>query len=179
MRFALLRLAGDQHCLVVTNHHLLMDGWSLPVLVRELLTLYARHGDSGALARVTPYRNYLAWLAVQDRSAASAAWGEALAGLAEPTRVAPLDRARAPVVPAQLTFAASEMLTAALTGQGRRHGVTLNSFIQAVWAIVLALSDWARRRGVRRYGGGTAAGDTRHRDHGGAVHQHASAARQA
>src|ERR1700756_3453867 len=40
MRFALIRLAADRHVLVLTHHHLLMDGWSLAVLVRELLTLY-------------------------------------------------------------------------------------------------------------------------------------------
>src|SRR5205823_6418162 len=45
MRFALIRLAADEHRLVLTHHHLLMDGWSLPVLVRELFTLYAHNGD--------------------------------------------------------------------------------------------------------------------------------------
>ena len=44
-----------------------------------------------ALPRVTPYRDYLAWLAAQDRAAAIAAWREALAGLEEGTRVAPHD----------------------------------------------------------------------------------------
>ena len=50
-----------------------------------------------ALPRVTPYRDYLAWLAAQDRAAAIAAWREALAGLEEATHVAPPDPARAPV----------------------------------------------------------------------------------
>ena len=65
-----------------------MDGWSVPVLVQELLTLYARRGDGGALPRVTPYRDYLAWIAAQDRGAAVAAWSAALSGLEEPTLVA-------------------------------------------------------------------------------------------
>ena len=68
LRCSLIRLAAARHQLVLTHHHLLMDGWSLPVLVRELLTLYAHKGDSGALGRVTPYRDYLAWLAEQDRA---------------------------------------------------------------------------------------------------------------
>src|SRR5262249_45881061 len=66
-------------------HHLLMDGWSLPVLVRELLTLYEHKGDGAALGRVTPYRDYLAWLARQDRAGARAAWQQALAGGGEGT----------------------------------------------------------------------------------------------
>jgi len=94
MRFALIRLTAEQHRVVLTHHHLLMDGWSLPVLVGELLRLYAHKGDCAALPGVTPYRDYLGWIAAQDRAGAISAWREALAGLEEPTRVAPPDRAR-------------------------------------------------------------------------------------
>ena len=44
MRFALIRLAADRHRLVLTNHHLLMDGWSAPVLVRELFAALCERG---------------------------------------------------------------------------------------------------------------------------------------
>src|SRR5262249_59196463 len=93
----LIRLGPQHHLLVLTHHRLRMDGWSLPVLVRELLTLYEHKGDGGALGRVTPYRDYLAWLAGQDRAGARAAWQQALAGVEEATRVAPPDRGRAAV----------------------------------------------------------------------------------
>ena len=109
----------------------------MPVLVRELLALYAHRGDSGALPRVTPYRDYLAWIAAQDRGAALAAWRAALAGLEEPTRLAPHDPGRVPVAPEQITLALSEPLTAALTRQARQQGLTLNTLIQAAWAILL------------------------------------------
>jgi hypothetical protein len=59
LRFTLIRLAADQHRLVFTNHHILLDGWSTPVLVQELLTLYTQKGNPAGLPRVTPYRNYL------------------------------------------------------------------------------------------------------------------------
>ena len=137
LRLMLIRLAGDRHRLVLTNHHLLMDGWSMPVLVGELLTLYARHGDAGTLAPVTPYRDYLAWLAAQDRDGAIAAWRDALAGLEQPTRLAPHDPGRAAVAPAQITLDLGETLSTALSQCGRRLGVTLNTFIQAAWAILL------------------------------------------
>ena len=44
-----------------------MDGWSAPILVRELLAVYARRGSAASLPRVTPYRDYLALIARQDR----------------------------------------------------------------------------------------------------------------
>ena len=137
MRFTLIRLSADEHRLVLTNHHILMDGWSTPVLVQELLTLYAHKGDAAALPRVTPYRDYLAWLAGQDRAAATAAWQDALAGLEEGTHVSPPDRKRVPVAPEQITLSLSETLTAALTRQARAQGLTLNTFVQAAWAILL------------------------------------------
>ncbi|MFL5108598.1 MAG: amino acid adenylation domain-containing protein, partial [Xanthobacteraceae bacterium] len=140
MRFALIRLAADRHRLVLTNHHLLLDGWSAPVLVQELLTLYAHKGNAAALPVVTPYGDYLAWIAAQDRDAAIAAWREALAGLEEPTRVAPRDPGRAPVAPEQITIALDETRTAALGQQARSRGVTLNTLIQAAWAILIGRS---------------------------------------
>src|SRR5262245_43241047 len=137
LRFALIRLSAGEHRLVLTNHHILLDGWSIPVLLRELLTLYAHGEDAGVLPRVTPYRDYLAWLARQDRAAAIAAWREALAGLEEGTHLAPRDPARLPIVPEQLTLSLNETQTAALIMQGRKHGLTLNTFIQTAWAILL------------------------------------------
>ena len=143
IRFALVRLTAEDHRLILTGHHILLDGWSLPVLVRELMTLYghARQAESGttaaALPRPTPYRDYLAWIAAQDRAAGLAAWRDALAGLQEPTYLAPRDRARPPAMPEQVALALSEELTAALSRQARAQGLTLNSYIQAAWAILL------------------------------------------
>ena len=50
---------------VLTWHHILLDGWSMPLLVRELQALYAARGVTSGLPPVTPYREYLAWLAGQ------------------------------------------------------------------------------------------------------------------
>ena len=151
MRFALIRLAAGEHRLILTGHHILLDGWSLPVLVRELLTLYAhnarpkpkkpsmpmRRRRHVALPRVTPYGDYLAWIARQDHAAATAAWREALAGLQEPTYLAPRERTRAPAVPEQISLDLSEELTTALTRQARTQGLTLSTYIQAAWGILL------------------------------------------
>ncbi|MYS73126.1 non-ribosomal peptide synthetase, partial [Streptomyces sp. SID5926] len=62
LRFTAIRLSADRVRLVMTNHHIVLDGWSMPVLLRELMALYAAEGDASALPRVRPYRDYLAWL---------------------------------------------------------------------------------------------------------------------
>ena len=141
LRFALIRLSADRHRLVLSSHHLLMDGWSAPIVVRELLALYAQRGDgsalSSALPGVTPYRDYLAFVASQDRSAALAFWRQALAGLEEATRIVAHDPGRAAVAPEQIVLSLGEPLSSALSATARAAGVTLNSVLQALWGILL------------------------------------------
>ena len=137
IRFTLIQLAANEHRLIVTNHHIVLDGWSMPVLIRELSWLYAHSGDTAKLPQVTPYRDYLAWIATQDRAAAATAWCQALAGLEEPTLVAPRDPGRTPLAFEKVSLKLSETLTAALTDQARSHGLTLNTYLQAAWAILL------------------------------------------
>ena len=76
-------------------------------------------------------------IAAQDRAAGLSAWREALSGLEEPTYLAPRERTRTAVMPEQVGLTLSEDLTAALTRQARAQGLTLNSIVQAAWAILL------------------------------------------
>ncbi|MGW3210312.1 non-ribosomal peptide synthase/polyketide synthase, partial [Streptomyces sp. NPDC001135] len=137
LRFTLVRTGENRHRLVLTNHHILLDGWSMPILVKELLTLYGRSEDASALPRVSPARDYLAWVAGQDRTAAEEAWRQVLDGLDEPTLVAPAGRDAGPVVPARVTVDLPADLTGRLTGLTRRGGITLNSVLQATWALLV------------------------------------------
>ncbi|MFF4404866.1 amino acid adenylation domain-containing protein [Streptomyces sp. NPDC001404] len=138
LRCTLLRLGEDRHRLVLTNHHLLLDGWSTPIVIRELLALYVAAADPGALPRVRPYRDFLEYLAGVDREAARAAWAEALAGLEEPTRVRESVPGRTPLVPERLEFALPAAASAALTEWAKSAGLTLNTVLQGAWALVLA-----------------------------------------
>ncbi|MDI9917419.1 non-ribosomal peptide synthetase [Rhodococcus sp. IEGM 1379] len=137
LRWTLVTIGPDHYRLVLTNHHLLIDGWSTPLLLKEFLVLYATEGDSAMLPPVRPYRDYLAWLAEQDTTASLDAWVRAFDGVADPTLVAPADPGRryseSQVVAGELT----EEQTAALAGLARARGFTLNTVIQTVWAIIL------------------------------------------
>jgi amino acid adenylation domain-containing protein/non-ribosomal peptide synthase protein (TIGR01720 family) len=138
LRFTLARLAPHRHRLIITNHHILLDGWSMPLLLRELSTLYAHRGDTSTLPRPTPYRDYLAWLAHQDRPAAEHAWRHALAGLTHPTLLTPPGPGRAPMVPHQFTLEFPAALTSALDELTRGYGLTLNTLLQTAWGILLS-----------------------------------------
>ncbi|RSM90878.1 non-ribosomal peptide synthetase, partial [Streptomyces sp. WAC 01325] len=136
MRFALLRL-GERRCrLVWSVHHILVDGWSLPLAVREL-TLLADERGAAALPEPTAYRSFLNWLGTRDRAAARAAWAGLLDGLDGPVRVAPEVTGAETELPQSVRDFLPERETAALTAWVRGRGLTLNSVVQGCWAVLL------------------------------------------
>ncbi|MFG2026730.1 amino acid adenylation domain-containing protein [Streptomyces sp. NPDC048825] len=135
LRCALVRLDENRSRLLLTFHHIVADGWSLPVLHRELMACY---GDTPAeLPEVAPYDAYLRRLATADRDAAREAWRTALAGLDEPTRLveAPADGTQ--IEPAQVRVELSEQVTARLAARARELGVTLGTVVQSAWGLLI------------------------------------------
>nr|WP_234349926.1 non-ribosomal peptide synthetase [Streptomyces sp. WM4235] len=137
LRLTLARRDPNDHLLIVTVHHILVDGWSMPLLVGDLLALYDNDGDLAALPSVRPYKEYLRWLKQQDAPAAEGAWRTALAGLEEATLVAPADPSRTAVRPGVHRLELSERATAGLTAAARRMGTTPSTVIQAAWGLLL------------------------------------------
>ncbi|HBL25823.1 MAG TPA: non-ribosomal peptide synthetase, partial [Acidobacteria bacterium] len=138
MRFCLIRLGGE-HELLWTAHHLLIDGWSLPLLVQELQALYAAPG-AAALPPVRPFSDYVAWLRKQDSSAAEAFWREELAGLTTANALG-IDRpGRAPgrAGSAEHGLRMSPEVTARLQALAARHKLTLPTVTLGAWALLLS-----------------------------------------
>ncbi|MDR6979072.1 amino acid adenylation domain-containing protein/non-ribosomal peptide synthase protein (TIGR01720 family) [Streptomyces sp. 3330] len=139
VRFRLLCLAADRHVLLLTNHHILLDGWSLPLVLRDLFELYERGGSAEGMPPAPSFRRHLGWLAGQDREAAGQAWRAALGDLDEPTLLAPAGAADGPsVFPQRVVTRLPEQLTADLTRFARTRGLTVNTLVQAAWALSLA-----------------------------------------
>ena len=132
-RFTLIQLDEHHSRFVLTTHHILLDGWSGPLVMRELFVLYA----GGDLPDTTPYRQYLSWLSSQDRQAALSTWHTVLDGVTEPTLIAPDDSDRRPAVPDELLVRVPQALTSSLDAAIRRHGITLNTAVQAAWGVLL------------------------------------------
>ncbi len=131
-RAALIRTGPDRHRFVLTNHHIVVDGWSLPILLGEIFAGYYRQ----PLPPAVPYRRFVSWLAERDLDAARAAWGEVLAGFDTPTLVGPPDRlglgARGVA-----SHRLSEQTTRALAELARSRHTTVNTVLQAAWAQLL------------------------------------------
>ncbi|MGW7418084.1 non-ribosomal peptide synthetase, partial [Streptomyces sp. NPDC054863] len=136
LRVALIRLAAEEHLLLVTHHHMLLDGWSLPLVFRDLFALYA-HGGSDRGRPPAPFAGFLRWLGAQDDERAAEAWHEALAGLDEPTLVAPGAEPAAGTLPELVSTALDPAATERLTAAVRAGGLTLNTLVQGAWAMAL------------------------------------------
>ncbi|QNH16238.1 D-alanine--D-alanyl carrier protein ligase [Xanthomonas sp. SS] len=140
MRCALFRLGADRHRLLWTHHHMLSDGWSLPILYKEVMSLYQGlvDGSDAQLAPAPAYERYVEWLSRQDHDAAVGFWQEQLRTVEAPTPLA-IDRLPAEHDSGQrerslsLDEAASERLFAL----ARKQRITLNTVIQLAWACVL------------------------------------------
>ncbi|MFJ2744339.1 amino acid adenylation domain-containing protein [Streptomyces sp. NPDC087440] len=138
LRLVLAAMPDGSHRLLITLHHILVDGWSVPVLLDDLFELYERNGDPTGMRRAAPFRDYLAWLARQDRPAALEAWARELDGLAEPTLLSAGRRTSgAGTVPETLHVELTREETAALTALARERGWTLNTLVQGAWGLVL------------------------------------------
>ncbi|MFE1430759.1 amino acid adenylation domain-containing protein, partial [Streptomyces fungicidicus] len=133
MRFLLVRTGPERHRLVWTLHHVLADGWSMPIVIRDLFALYAGR----VLGPVVSYREFLGWLRGRDRGAAEVAWRGALAGLEEPTLLAAGRVPGSVVVPESVVVDLPGGVSSGVEAGARRAGVTLNSVVQAVWGVLL------------------------------------------
>ncbi|MEV6868512.1 amino acid adenylation domain-containing protein, partial [Streptosporangium subroseum] len=139
VRIALIRLADRRHQVVWGYHHLLLDGWSVPIVLGDLINAYHayRTGEQPRHSTHRPFRDYLAWLAEQDLGAAEAYWTERLRGITAPTSLG-VDRDTGRRGHDTCRARVSEEATSALTELGRRHHLTLNTVVQGAWALLLS-----------------------------------------
>ena len=140
------RPEGDR--LVWTDHHILTDGWCLPLLLGELneRTVALREHRAPRLESAPPFARMIDWLFQQDRSEAEQFWRQQVGDLEAPSR---LGIEKAGVNLADRTLAAqmqereqrlSVALTARCTEFARQMGCTINTLLQTAWAMSLAVS---------------------------------------
>jgi amino acid adenylation domain-containing protein len=144
MRLVLARVEEETYNFIWSHHHLLLDGWSLSLLWREVFTAYEalERGDAPALPPARSFRDYVAWLRRQDAPRPEQFWRETLRGFNAPTPLA-VDRP-APEAPAggsptgQREARLTAQATTSLQAFARRHRLTLNTVLQGAWALLLS-----------------------------------------
>jgi len=144
MRCTLIKLSASSYHFVWSHHHLLCDGWCVPLILQEVFALYdaSIEGRRLELRRLRPYRDYIAWLQKQDLADAERFWRQKLQPFTAPTRLV-VDK---PAHQAELWGDSynnyyvnfSEEHTARLITTARQHHLTLNTLVQGAWALLLS-----------------------------------------
>jgi amino acid adenylation domain-containing protein len=146
LRTKLLRLAENDHILLLTMHHIVSDGWSVQVFIRELAFFYEGFcaGKKPVLADLSwQYTNFSAWQRqwLQGNVLAEQLgyWKQKLAGI-PPVLELPLDRPRPPYKTfngASVAFHVSQKLTQEVIQLGRREGTTLFMMLLSAFYVFL------------------------------------------
>ncbi|MEH2077953.1 MAG: amino acid adenylation domain-containing protein [Nostoc sp.] len=144
MRFTLIRVADEIYEFVWSFHHLLVDGWSWPIIFKELFALYEsiQNGQQLYLAPSRPYRDYINWLQQQSLTEAKAFWQKNLEGFTVPTPLI-VERSLGQSSHQQQNIEVrsqhlSAETTTSLKSFAQQHHLTLATLVQAAWGLLLS-----------------------------------------
>ncbi|ELR97626.1 non-ribosomal peptide synthetase [Gloeocapsa sp. PCC 73106] len=130
IRLNLMRLSEEHYYLIWTLHHVILDGWSSGLVIKDVFSLYQNQN----LSQTRPYGEYIAWLNQQDQNAAQQFWQNKLKDFTTPLNLK-IDRH------SQTTGCDEQQISLSpTTFQSfiKKHQITLNTLIQGVFAILLS-----------------------------------------
>ncbi|MCY7931339.1 non-ribosomal peptide synthetase, partial [Bacillus inaquosorum] len=141
MRLFILRTDDTTYRFIWSFHHILMDGWCLPLITKEIFEHYLALLQQKQLEQssITPYSQYIEWLGRQDAEEAMRYWDQYLEGYEEQT-ILPKDHHAAEderYIPEKVTCEISTDLTLKMKQMAGKHHVTLNTLLQTAWAVLL------------------------------------------
>lgn len=141
MRTIVARLDETTHRVLWTYHHIVLDGWSEPLILGRVFRAYARlSGGKDCLPEpAAPYRAFVAWLEQQDWEEAETYWRERLSGLVEPNPISRTsgEHAEPGITHGWIEHSLSPEKTRALESTARRWRLTLSTLLQGAWALLL------------------------------------------
>ncbi|MCA9923127.1 MAG: hypothetical protein KC421_12185, partial [Anaerolineales bacterium] len=144
MQLCLIQLADESYEFIWTHHMMLLDGWSVPIIVKEVFSFYEGYSQNlqSSPGLSYPYGNYISWLQQQDLDKAKAFWQHILKGFKNGT-VLGIDKA-----PGQLpdkndaydqeTIKFNRSLTQKLQSFANEHQLTVNTLVQGAWSLLLS-----------------------------------------
>ncbi|MCM3338074.1 non-ribosomal peptide synthase/polyketide synthase [Paenibacillus sp. MER TA 81-3] len=142
MRVAMFRIGLEHYRMVWSFHHLLLDGWSVSLLLSELFQLYRSYSQQQEelqLQPPRPYRDYMEWLHEQNLQQAELYWKQQLSGFQTPTPLV-MERKQAASEPGyeELRLELTEEVTSNLFSLMKHKQVTMNTMIQGAWSLLLS-----------------------------------------
>ncbi len=140
IRIKLIKINEEEYKFVWSHHHLLIDGWSLPILLKEVFTYYEmlNKGIQTQLPPKRPYQDYIKWLKTKNKDEAKNFWTSYLRGFTNPTKLH-YDITNIEVGEYKKEkLSLPEELSVRIHKFVKEKKITLSSFLQSVWGILLS-----------------------------------------
>jgi aryl carrier-like protein len=144
LRLALFRRSDKEYVFVFSHHHLLIDGWSLSIILQEVFAIYdaSRAGRDPRLKEPRSFRDYVVWLGQQDQAEAENFWRETLKAFTEPTSLG-IENTHKTLAEQEQGYGEeslhlSETSTESLQAFARQNQLTLSTLLYGAWSILLS-----------------------------------------
>ncbi|ESA35630.1 amino acid adenylation domain protein [Leptolyngbya sp. Heron Island J] len=144
MRFVLIQLSRDVYSLVWSYHHILLDGWSMALVLQEVFDTYTANLAGKSVPQIPPfsYHSYVVWLEQQNQEESLQFWREALQGFEVPTQL-PVDHRVGFEITSSSNYHEEQIefntsTTSALKQCAQQHHLTFNTLLQGAWALLLS-----------------------------------------
>jgi amino acid adenylation domain-containing protein/non-ribosomal peptide synthase protein (TIGR01720 family) len=144
MRITLAQTSGEHHYLLLSLHHLLIDGWSISLVFDEVFNAYGNRRNGGGPAEPTPpsrsFGAYVAWVNSQDRDAPERFWRKEVEGISSPASLPILEQNANRTVDKRSSrrVVLSAYVTSRLASFARQNQITLNTAVQGAWGALLS-----------------------------------------
>ncbi|MBD0385362.1 MAG: non-ribosomal peptide synthetase, partial [Nostoc sp. C3-bin3] len=143
MRLHLIRCNDDCYYFIWSKHHLILDGWSTALVLKEVVEIYQSlyQGKNLPLILDTSFGDYIGWLQQQDLKKAKDFWQQSLQGVTAPTPLINLNTQgsfKQPEKYNQQVIKLSQTTTATLQSLARQNQLTLNTLVQGAYALLLS-----------------------------------------
>ncbi|UCH98409.1 MAG: amino acid adenylation domain-containing protein [Candidatus Aminicenantes bacterium] len=142
LRISIIKTAKDTHLMLFSFHHIILDGWSVRIIYKDLLQIYQsfRKGEPLKLEPVKEYKNYIKWLEKQDKEAGIKYWKSYLQHYENQTNIPRYIEGREREDEYELAehhFKINQVLTEELKRIANENNLTINTIFQCLWGILL------------------------------------------
>jgi len=143
MRIALLRLSEDRYRMLWTSHHILFDGWSMPILMEEFLTTYEllAAGKEVRVKEEDRYEDYIRYIERGDKEQEEKYWRNYMKGVEQSTLLPFIsttkERNKGQGIYKSLSLQVNAVTTAQIEKYAQKHRITVNTVMQGIWAYLL------------------------------------------
>ncbi|HLP44714.1 MAG TPA: amino acid adenylation domain-containing protein, partial [Candidatus Kapabacteria bacterium] len=138
-RVTLCKLTGKNFVMIISSHHILYDGWSNGIILREFFKNYelCRNGKSVKIPLKTPFKEFVKWIQSQDKSKQKKFWHDYLAGIETITEIPIKNNKEKSANVREYSFVLPKDICRQLDAFSKEHRVTLAAVFYATWGLLL------------------------------------------